>query len=72
MNREGERKRTIDEVSKLNADIKTRGHNYLWEEPTGSLLTGWVVSGIEMARARFRRFGGTAGTRPVMRRERAK
>ena len=72
MNREGERKRTIDEVSKLKADIKTRGHNYLWEEPIGSLLTGWVVSGIEMARARFRRFGGTAGTRTVMRRERAK
>ena len=31
--------------------------------PSENLLTGWVVSGIEMARARFRRFGGTARTR---------
>ena len=31
--------------------------------PSENLLTGWVMSGIEMARARFRRFGGTAGTR---------
>ena len=31
--------------------------------PSDSLLTGWTVSGIEMARARFRRFSGTAGTR---------
>ena len=31
--------------------------------PPDTLLTGWAVSGIEMARARFRRFGGTAGTR---------
>lgn len=63
MDREGERKRTVAEVSKLIADIETRGHNYPWDEPIGSLLTGWAVSGIEMARSRFRRFGGTAGTR---------
>jgi hypothetical protein len=31
--------------------------------PSESLLTGWAVSGIEMARARSRRFSGTAGTR---------
>lgn len=31
--------------------------------PSENLLTGWTVSGIEMARARFRRFSGTAGTR---------
>ena len=31
--------------------------------PSENLLTGWAVSGIEMARARFRRFSGTAGTR---------
>jgi hypothetical protein len=72
VNREGERKRTIVEVSKLRADIRTRGHNYPWDEPIGSLLIGWAVSGIEMARARFSRSGGTAGTRIVMRREPAK
>jgi len=31
------------------ADIKTGGDNYPRDEPTGSLLTGWVVSGIEVA-----------------------
>ena len=50
-------------MSKLTSDIKTGGHNYPRDEPIGDLFTGWVVSGIEMARARFRRFGGTAGTR---------
>jgi len=44
-------------------DIKTGGHNYSRNERIGRLLTGWGVSGIEMARSRFRRFGGTAGTR---------
>ena len=63
MNREGEYQRTIVKVSKLTGDIKTGGHNYPWEEPIGNLLTGWVVSGIEMARVRFGRFSGTAGTR---------
>ncbi|MGH8581577.1 MAG: hypothetical protein ACREWG_02075, partial [Gammaproteobacteria bacterium] len=31
-------------------------------KPIGSLLIGWVVSGIEMARARSGLLGGTAGT----------
>ena len=31
----------------------------------GSLLTGWAVPGIEMARARFRLLCGTAGTSSV-------
>lgn len=30
-------------------DIKTGGDNYPRDEPIGSLLTGWVVSGIEVA-----------------------
>ena len=34
---------------KLSGDIKTEGDNYPRDEPTGSLLTGWVVSGIEVA-----------------------
>ena len=62
MDREGEYKRIIVKVSKLTGDIKTGGHNYPRDEPTGNLFTGWAVSGIEMARARFRHFGGTAGT----------
>jgi hypothetical protein len=66
VNREGERKRTIVEVSKLTADIKTGGHNYSRDEPIGSLPTGWAVSGIEMARARFGLLCGTARTCVVM------
>jgi hypothetical protein len=34
----------------------------LRDKPIGSLLTGWVVSGIEMARARSGLLCGTAGT----------
>lgn len=30
-------------------DIKTGGDNYPRDEPIGSLLTGWVVSRIEVA-----------------------
>ena len=44
----------------------------LREEPIGNLLTGWVVSGIEMARARFGLLCGTAGTCVVMIRETVK
>jgi hypothetical protein len=33
-----------------------------WDKPAGNLLTGWVVPGIEMARARFRLLCGAAGT----------
>lgn len=61
--REGEHKRTIVKVSKLTTDIKTGSHNYSRDESTGNLFTGWAVSGIEMARARLRRFNGTVGTR---------
>lgn len=50
-------------VSILKPDIKTEGHNYPRDESIGNLLTGWAMSGIEMARDRFRHFGGTAGTR---------
>lgn len=60
--REGEYKRTIVKVSKLTDDIKTGGHNYPRDKLIGNLFTGWAVSGIEMARARFRRFNGTVGT----------
>lgn len=41
----------------------------LRDEPIGNLFTGWVVSGIEMARARFGLLCGTAGTCVVMLRE---
>lgn len=42
------------------------------DEPTGNLFTGWAVSGIEMARARFGLLCGTAGTCVVMLRETVK
>jgi hypothetical protein len=60
--REGEHKRTIVKVSKLTGDTKTGGHNYPRDKSIGNLFTGWAVSGIEMARARLRRFNGTVGT----------
>jgi len=60
--REGEYKRTIVKVSKLTNDIKTGGHNYPRDKSIGNLFTGWAVSGIKMARARFRHFNGTVGT----------
>ena len=34
----------------------------LWNKSIGNLFTGWMVSGIEMARARSWRLCGTAGT----------
>jgi hypothetical protein len=40
-------------------DIKTRVPLLLWEKPGGYLSTVLAVSGIEMARARFRRQRGT-------------
>ena len=39
------------------------------DKPIGNLLTGWAVSGIEMARSRFGLLCGTAGTCVVMLRE---
>jgi hypothetical protein len=62
----------IVEVSKLTADIETGGRSYPPDESIGNLLTGWAVSGIEVARTRFRRFGGTAAARNVKRRKPAK
>jgi hypothetical protein len=44
-------------------DIKTGARLQLRDKSIGSLLTGWAVSGIEMARARSRLLCGTAGTR---------
>ena len=48
---------------------QNRGVMLPWDEPIGNLLTGWAVSGIEMALARFRLLCGTAGTCVVMLRE---
>jgi len=63
MDREGEHKRTVVNVSKELDDIKT-GIDYPSRDKLNSnLLTGWAVSGIETARARSRRSCGTAGTR---------
>lgn len=44
-------------------DIKTEGRNYPRDESIGYQLTGWMISGMEITRARFRRSSGTAGTR---------
>jgi hypothetical protein len=49
---EGERKQTTDDVSKRSIDdIETRFECMAWDEPGGSLPTGQVVSGMEVARA---------------------
>jgi hypothetical protein len=49
---EGERKQTTEDVSKRSIDdIETRPERMAWDEPGGSLLTGQVVSGMEVARA---------------------
>jgi hypothetical protein len=69
MNREGEYKRIIVKVSIFENDIKTESVNLSWDKSIGNLFTGWAVSGIEMARARFRHFFGTTGTRTMMLRE---
>jgi hypothetical protein len=53
-------------------DIKTGVILLPREQPTGNLFTGWAVSGIEMARARFGLLCGTAGTCVVMIRETVK
>ena len=39
--------------------IKTRVQSLPWEEPGGCLLTGQVVTGVKVARARFRHWHGT-------------
>lgn len=53
-------------VESNSGDIKTRERSPLWDEPIGNLFTGWVVSGVKVARARSRRVRGTAGTRASM------
>ena len=53
-------------------DIKTGEVILLRDEPIVNLLTGWAVSGIEMARVRSGLLCGTAGTCAVMTREPAK
>ena len=59
-------------VENILDDIKTGEVILLRDEPIGDLFTGWAVSGIEMARARFGLFCGTAGTCVVMLRETVK
>jgi hypothetical protein len=49
-------------VENILDDIKTGVFLLLRDKPIGNLLTGWAVSGIEMARARFGLLCGTAGT----------
>jgi hypothetical protein len=59
-------------VENILDDIKTGVFLLLRDESIGNLLTGWAVSGIEMARARFGLLCGTARTCVVMQRETAK
>ena len=59
-------------VENILDDIKTGVFMLLRDEPIGNLFTGWAVSGIEMARARFGLLCGTAGTCVVMLRETVK
>ena len=59
-------------VERALDDIKTGEVMLPRDEPTGNLFTGWAVSGIEMARARFGLLCGTAGTCVVMLRETVK
>ena len=44
---------------KRSGVIKTGVWSLPWEEPGGCLLTGQVVTGAKVARARFRRWHGT-------------
>ena len=59
-------------VETLIGDIKTGEVILLRDKPIGNLFTGWVVSGIEMARSRFGLSCGTAGTCAAMLRKKAK
>jgi hypothetical protein len=50
MKQRDERKRIIAEASKkLTGDIKTGSCTVVRDESSGSLSTGWVVSGVEVA-----------------------
>ena len=44
---------------KRSGVIKTRVQSLPWEEPGGYLLTALVVTGVKVARARFRHWHGT-------------
>ena len=57
---------------KRSGVIKTRVQSLPWEEPGGCLLTGQVVTGVKVARARFRHWHGTWEPVAPMRRERSK
>ena len=59
-------------VENILDDIKTGVFLLLRDQSIGNLFTGWAVSGIEMARARFGLLCGTARTCVVMRRETVK
>ena len=59
-------------VENVLDDIKTGVFLLLRGKSIGNLLTGWAVSGIEMARARFGLLCGTARTCAVMLRETVK
>jgi len=50
--REGERERTADDVSKQAADIRTGSVKWVRDEPGGSPFTGQAMSGMEAARVR--------------------
>ena len=60
---EGERERTVDDVSKQEGDIKTGAVKWRRDEPGGCPPIGQVVSGMEAARVR-----SAASTRNVGRR----
>ena len=61
--REGERERTVEDVSKQVDDIRTGAVRWLRDEPGGCPSIGQVVSGMEAARVR-----SAASTRNVGRR----
>ena len=50
--REGERERTVEDVSKQAADIETGAVKWRRDEPGGCPPIGQVVSGMEAARVR--------------------
>ena len=70
--REGERERTADDVSKQAADIRTGSVKWVRDEPGGSPFTGQAVSGMEAARVRSaasaRNVGRRVPIQPVTRR----
>jgi hypothetical protein len=51
VSQEGERKRTIDDVSLSLGDIKIGALMLSWDKPEGCLFTALAVSGMKVARA---------------------